>query len=309
MIKKQSQRKEKADMLREAMLFSLTRSSWSNRAHVDKNVLTGNATNESVNVTKRLLKSPDLKNINDFLGEIYVWCLSRAVPSTAIRNGIYFVKQDQVKAFEAKLSSAQKYLMDTLVPEFLSTYDDARRAAQKPASEGGLGDLFNEKDYPDPEELESSFGLNWSWLALSVPDELPEEVRERECAKLQESYDTARGEITLALRVAFQELVKHAADRLTPDADGKGKIFRAGSMLENFENFFETFSARNLLEDADLEKVVNQARAIISGVPDADALRADESLQHTVGESFKAVAKTLDSLVERAKVRKFDFSV
>jgi len=275
-------------VLRNATLFSLTRNAWSNYRKADKSkiTVTGSATHESggsssdtaanrVNVTKKLIESAELDAVRKYMNDMYGWCLARSMPSTAIRRGIYFVKNDQVLSFEDKLAEAQAQLRDVVVPAFLAKYEDAKEAAKKPASEGGLGELYNEDDYPTVDDLRGMFGLKWSWLQLGVPDELPDAVRGREVAKLKESFLEAQEEIRFALREGFKDLVSHAIDRLTPGPDGKRKIF-CESTFEKFTEFFETFNARNLLEDEELEAVVAQAKEIVAGLS-VDDLRNEES--------------------------------
>ncbi|MCU0785365.1 MAG: hypothetical protein MUF81_15195 [Verrucomicrobia bacterium] len=55
-----------------------------------------------------------------------------------------------------------------------------------------------------------SFGLEHLWFALSVPDELSEEIRVRENQKLRDSYAKAQEEITFTLRAGLASLVTHA---------------------------------------------------------------------------------------------------
>jgi len=294
-------------ILRQAMLFSLTRRVWSNRQQADSDRVQTTGDKDKLNLTKKLLNSPELNAINEHLNEVYKWCLNRAMPSTTIRRGIYFVKQTMIAEFEARLQAAQRKLRDELVPTFINTYPLCCLEMRKPAAEGGLGDLFDAGDYPSVEELSKPdmFSIEWSWLALSVPDELPEEVREREVKKLQDSFKTAQEEIKWALRAAFKQLIDHAVERLTPDANGKPKEFR-NSLVTNFENFFDTFHARDLMDDAELQQLVNQARSIVINLPDPKKLRQQADLQYETAKAFVNVGKVLDTLVATKPTRLFD---
>lgn len=294
-------------ILRQAMLFSLTRRVWSNRQQADKVHIQTTGDKKKLNLTKQLLNSPELDAINEHLNEVYKWSLNRAMPSTTIRRGIYFVKQTMISEFEARLIAAQRKLRDVLVPAFIRTYPLCVLAMRQPAAEGGLGDLFEETDYPSIEELSKPdvFSIEWSWLALSVPDELPEEVREREVKKLRDSFKQAQEEIRWALREAFKQLVDHAVERLTPGPDGKVKEFR-NSLVTNFEDFFDTFHARDLMDDAELQQVVAQAREIVRGLPDPKKLRQQADLQYDTAKSFAKVGKVLDTMVATKPTRLFD---
>lgn len=301
-------------VLRNSMLFSLTRHQWSNRRAADRNKLDTTGDKRRFTVTKSLLKSPELDAIVEHLNEVYTWCFNRAMQSTAVRRGIYFVNRAVIQAFEDKLRTAEAKLRgpEGLVEKFLATYDERKEAMKLPAP-NGLGDEYKERDYPTKQQLREAFRLEWSWLALSVPDELPEEVRERESAKLRESFEQAQNEIQYALRAGFADLIKHAVDRLSPDADGNPKTFQK-SLVGNFLEFFDTFTARNFLGDAELEKLVTQAKGIVSGLPTdikeaAEALRSSPDIRQTTVAGFEQLSAELGKLVVDVPVRKFNFDL
>jgi hypothetical protein len=294
---------ETPSVLRNAMLFSLTRRAWSNHIRADKAKVETTADKKNLNLTKRLLNSPELDKVTDHLNETYDWCLARAMPSTALRRGIYLVKRDMVAAFEAYLTAAERRLKDELIPAFLGTYDECQLEMAMAKEQGGLGDLYDEKDYPTKDEIPGMFGIEWAWLALSVPNELPEEVRARETTKLRESYSRAQEEIVAALRTGFKQLVDHAVERLTPDADGKQKILR-GTFVSNFQAFFETFNARDLMDDRELAAVVEQARQIL-GSTDVETLRKEVKVREELAARFSEVLPVLDNLVTTRPGRRF----
>lgn len=276
-------------ILRNSMLFSLTRRAWSNRRQADKSKIVTTADKSKLNLTKQLLVSAELDAITDHMNEVYNWCMGRAMPS-ATRRGIYFVRRDMVAEFEAALETALTKLQTELVPAFLRNY-----LGQCEEMRTKLGDFFDERDYPGVDVIEASFSIEWSWLALSVPNELPEEVREREVAKLRQSYADAQTEIRQALRTGFKDLVDHAVERLTPATDGTPKVFR-NSLINNFNEFFDTFHARNLMDDAELAGAVSQARQILSGI-NPEALRTSDDIRQQVIAGFQQVAALTDGLV------------
>jgi hypothetical protein len=294
-----------AAILRQAMLFSLTRHAWSNRREGDKTAIETTADKKNLNMTKRLLNCKELDAVNEHLNAIYEWCFSHAMQSRT-RKGIYFVKRDMIPEFEARLAEANRKLREDLVPALVAAYPAARESMRLPAENGGLGDLFKESDYPTAAELAKSFYVEWSWLALSVPNELPEEVRQREVAKLRESMEAAQQEVVYALRVGFKKLVDHAVERLTPNPDGSVKVLRESTLTGNFEQFFEAFHARDLMGDSELSALVDQARAIVKDMPDSEKLRKRRSLLSSTAASFKKVGDVLDTLIINTPIRKFD---
>jgi hypothetical protein len=298
-------------LLREAMLFSLTLHQWGNRHKADaEHLLNTTGDKKKFNLTKRLVTSPELNAITQHLDDVYKWCGDRSMQAVTIRKGLYFVKRDMIPEFERHLTAAVRKLRDELVPAFVSTYPTQRDAMNKAADAGGLGDAWNAKDYPKPEELASpsTFAIEWSWLALSVPEELPEEVRVREIAKLQKSFEEAQQEIRYALRAGFKKLIDHAVERLTPGEDGRPKRLYAEAMVTNFQEFFDTFNARDLMGDHELRELVERARDIIKGT-DTDDLHEQASVRMDTALAFAKVGEVVDELVKAVPSRRFDLSI
>jgi hypothetical protein len=92
---------------------------------------------------------------------------------------------------------------------------------------------------------------------------------------------------------------------LTPGPDGKYKKFY-DSTLTNLKEFMSTFSARNIVEDKELEDLVTKAQGILEGA-DVTKLRDGEMFKQAVAGKMKEVKETLSTLVT-TRSRKFNFS-
>ncbi len=283
------------EILRRAVLFSLTTHSWRNRKQADPSKVTADCATGALNSTKRLLESDALNAIMAHLNATYNWCLARAMYS-GVRRGVYFVKRDMVGEFESYIAQAGAELRDVLVPAFLAEYEACIAGAAKPAADGGLGELFDRKDYPSPDDLAACFGFDHSWLALSVPDELPEEVNRRECAKLRASFEEAQVEVKFALREGFKALVDKARSLLVEKkSDGRQRAFRQKS-LEAMDKFFATFEARNMMADGELTALVCEAKSALRGI-DVKKLARDSVFRGEVAERFNVVNVELEKLL------------
>lgn len=291
------------NILRNAMLFSLTTHSWRNRRQADSTKITADCDAKKLNTTKRLMESEKFDALHKHLNLTYNWCLSRAMFS-CIRRGVYFVKRTMVPEFEAYLDEANKQLREKFVPEFVAEYQACKEKSKLPAYQGGLGVLYDEADYPTTEALTAMFSFEWSWLALSVPDELPEEVRVRECAKLRESFFDAQTEVRFALREGFKGIIDNALELLETKPGEKPRRF-TDATVGTFEKFFETFNARNMMEDKELETVVAEARKVIGGITDTKSLRDSETLRQATAKQFEKVGKVLSKLVAERPTRRF----
>ena len=308
-------------ILRNAMLFGLSRHAWGNRCQANRSKLqteeTDAVTGETkakkiskrVNATKQLIVCDEYNACIAALNDTYTWVLKRSMLATGIGRGVNLVKRSMVSEIVAKVEADRKALREQLVPALVAAYPAAKEAAKRPVNEaepekGGLGSLYDESDYPTPEKLAASFDIEYRLFALSVPDELPEEIRAAENAKLKEMYAEVQTEAKFALREAFARMVNHATDKLTVKPGEKEKGFRQNSFVENWQEFFETFEARNLMEDSDLARLVSQAKGILSGVK-PDDLKRNQELRELVATRFAEVEKVMDTLVAERPSRKF----
>lgn len=318
-----------AEQFRSAVFFSLSISRWGNRAKVKDQgrlaeylALLNQKDGEEITVravegggtaatktTKVLIRSEPLDKLNEFLNKTKAdLCgpFGKANPSR-IREGLFVVAKPLVQEFEDKLAAALKELKEKYLPPVLEDYLPAKeRAKNTKVKEGGLGPIYDERDYPLSSELAEMYGFSWQWLALGVPDDLPAALRAQAAEKLEKQFTEAAEEVKDALRISFQKLIEHAVSCLKPGDDGKQRVFR-NSMLENIQSFIDVFSARNIMNDTELGALVNKAQDVLIGVPAIDALRKDANARETTLKAFEEVKAILEPLVESKKSRRFNF--
>jgi len=285
------------DLLSQASLFTITLRQWGNRRKADLDAAEIDADKDQLHLTKQLIESPEYKEIVRYLHEIKVWALNRCMPSF-VKSGVFVVRLDMIREFETKLSSDLEYLRGVLIPSFVRAYP-----AQVEAARGRLRGQFNMRDYPSSSFFESAFGIEWGWIAFGIPENVPKDIQEREFQKLQQRMIDAEVEIRAALRASFADLIDKAVDKLKVAPGEKPKVFR-DSLVGNFNEFFETFRARNLMNDAELEVVVGKARAILSKVT-PDALRSRATIREKTASAFEEVKAEVEKLVADAPTRKF----
>ena len=80
------------------------------------------------------------------------------------------------------------------------------------------------------------------------------------------------------------------------DNYGKPKIFKS-SMVSNLTDFMDNFKNRDLFEDSELGELIEQAKAIVSGLS-PDDLRSDDIFRHKIAEDMKSVKEQIDTAIE-----------
>jgi len=281
-------------------------------------------TNGAVKVTKRLLMkkpqteqdpTPDpFEDTCSFLNatkEQLVGQFGKALPSK-IKEGLFVVRKDLVQEFEDKLREALVQLESHYIPLVAGDYEDAKsRAKDTPVKQGGLGPLYREADYATCNDFCKAFGLEWQWLALGVPDDLPAALKAEAQAKLETQFAEAAEEVKIALRVAFQELIAHATEKLTVTPGEKPKVFR-DTLIENIHAFIESFQARNIMNDQQLAGLVDQARIVLMGKEGdglgANKLRKFANVREDTRAQFAEIQRQLDGMLETEAKRRFNLS-
>ncbi len=276
-----------------------------NARKVSTSKITVDADKSMLHVSKNLLDSPEYDAIKTHDGKTRAWLYTRALPSL-FKEGVYRVPNKLVTDLDDYLTVRAAERTE-LVNEFKKSYEMRVRQALT-----RLNGLANPRDYLTADEAASRFGLEWRYVTFATPDalkNLKEGLFEREREKLAELVKQANEEIRTVLRVQMQALVQRMVTQLQPSKDGKKKKIY-DSLVGNVEDFLETFSARNLADDTELQALVTKARQTLNGV-DADLLRANGSgmnlVKDSVRDGFTQISKQLDTMIVDKPARRFDF--
>jgi hypothetical protein len=279
------------DIYASTIALALDKSKFGNRRKVSLAKVEVDADKAMLSMSKRLLQSPELKAINAIDSEASEFLSDLTVPAF-FKPGIHLVPLKLVAKVDAKLTDL-KARRQVAVDEFVKVYPTAIEEMRTV-----LREMFNPADYPSAEELRRQFAFSWRYLNLGAPQALQSvsaklfnEQRDQIAAQVNE----AAVEIRNMLRGTMAELVNHMVDRLTPDADGKPKMFR-DTLVERFNTFLENFELRNVTNDAELQKLVAEAKNLTKGV-DADVLRNDEARREQVVKGIEAIKSSLSGMV------------
>lgn len=260
------------------------------------------ADKESLNVQKILMKSKSLDKLKSIRGLVNREVGRIAVPVSHFRRGTYLLPVQLVELMEKRLN---KLALDweRNVGEFMDEYPQVIAEARD-----RLDGLFNPNDYTSVEALRNNFRFEWNYSVAQTPQSLQgisKSLFEREQSRAAQQWQSAEREIRVALREGFSGLVEHFVERLTPDEDGKKKVFRS-SFVEGFRDFLDTFDGRNLTDDKSLNDLVEKAKKVMNGV-DVESLRKDDNIRDRVLGSFENLKdSTAELVVKKSRAISFD---
>lgn len=246
-----------------------------------------------IHASKDLLASPELDAIRQHDGQIRRMLEGKVSGPALFRSGVYMIAIDLVAPVDAELTARLEERSQILVPAFVAKYaaavEDARRK---------LGAHFKANEYPAPEAVASAFSASVRYFTLGSPqglEKIAADIFEREQTKAAEGWAAVLEESRAVLRAELADLVGAMVERLEPGPDGKARRF-AASTVENLDQFFELFAARNIANDASLQRVVTAARNALAGVSVKD-IRDSRAVRSNVRERFAEVKSQLDRLV------------
>jgi len=202
-----------------------------------------------------------------------------------IEPGVRLIRRNDVAMFDVHMTSVRAELSEA-VEELQRHYGELIDQAR-----ARLGNLFDLSDYePDLSEL---FAIEWEYPSCDPPEYLlrvSPQLYYNECARVQTRFDEAVRLAEQAFADELGQLVSHLAERLSDD--GSSKVFR-DSAVTNLLAFFERFQQLNIRSDEQLDRLVADARRVISGVQPQD-LRDHAAMRQHVANELVRVEASLD---------------
>ena len=278
-----------------------------NTKKVSNAVLSTNADTRILKIQKTLLDSKELEAIRTADGKMRNYLYRVCLPYDM---GIQLLPLTLLESVHDTLTAYADERTE-LVNIFCIAYPElckkAEQEIQTLAFELGLPfeTLWNPSDYPDVETVRSKFTFEFQYISFAVPESLKfAGIYEAEMTKAQEKIQTASEEITLLMRQTMLDLISHLKTALEPSTDGKTKRLFASSVI-NIQEFLDTFKARNITNDDELDALVTDVSKIIHPNFSVDVLKKDDAMKTAVHDTMQTVTEKLSMLVETVPGRKF----
>lgn len=286
-------------VLEKAIFVSISRKWPPLGKSIDKSIITSQADPAWLSASKYLYKCRELQNLFNWDQQITAFIKSRCLPFP-LKTGVYLLPKALFYEVENEFVKHVEG-MKPLVEAFVERYDDIVKA-----SKDRLKDQFNPGDYPTKEEVRLMFKFEWNYLKFGTDKEGLEEIDAVIAQREAEKYDAVVQEgseaIRLLLRKSFQDIVSHLMDVLTPEPGGRKKSLRKDG-FDPLNEFIRTFNPRDLTNDAELETLVNQAKALASGIA-PESVKSSEVLAQKLQDGFGKLKQQVDTMIVQNPIRK-----
>jgi hypothetical protein len=252
------------------------------------------ATNGTVSATKHLMAGVTKhKAIKDNAAMHRAWWASVSLPWFDGKGAPRAVNALAVTDLKVELGNRKRQYFE-LVEDFMPEYPVIRAQRQF-----DMGDLFDPKQFPSPQELRRKFAFNTDWYSLpdSADIRVVEGVDAEELKVLADEARTSEQKrIGHAMEVAASKLYKVVksmhATMATPIGE-KGAKFN-NTKLENILMVAELIPSLNLTNDPKLKALAAEAKKLATKSP--DELREDEVKRKQAAKEAETLATKLASM-------------
>ena len=187
---------------------------------------------------------------------------------------------------------------------FLAAYEGLVERAKLPAVDGGLGSLFNERDYPAPSSIKGLISLEYEedFLPQSGDfriDGLSQVQIDRIQAQVDGRIKDATADAMANARERLGTVVQRMADTLAKQPGQKGYGFK-GTLISGLQAELEVLKNLNLTDDLELEAMRQDVEDQLT-TEDAQTLREDSSKRAIMAAKAAAMQKRMGSFYGVAK--------
>jgi hypothetical protein len=156
-----------------------------------------------------------------------------------------------------------------------------------------LGDLFNDKDYPPPEELRKKFRVDLDIDGITEPEDfriaLPEKELNQLKATMERSIERRLSDAMQDVWLRIAELLEHYIEKMN---DGEA-IFR-DSTVNNLVDLMNILPGLNVTGDPKLREIRQRIMETI-GDYQPDDLRKDDSLRAAAAKEAREIRESMNA--------------
>lgn len=233
------------------------------------------------------------KAIKDYTALIRAWWVSVTLPWFDGKGGPRAVNALAVTDIDAELGAkARQYW--ALVDEFMPVYPNIRAQRQFE-----MGALFDDRQFPSPDELRRKFGFARAWYSLPNSDDIRvmEGVDAKELERIAtQAAESERARLANAMETAAQRLhkvVQSMHETMATPIGEKGAKFN-DSKLENILAVAELIPTLNLTNDPKLTALAKEAKKLALKSP--GELREDAVKRANAAKEAETLAAKLRSM-------------
>ena len=270
-----------------AMLVNLSIAQWSgrklDRVVTDEVVVAHSADRDAGRWNKSLVLGRALEAVKRAANDARTCHYQHSLPWTD--DGARILTAAHFLGYTAKVGEYERRF-NAAADDFARDYPSFVTAARS-----GLGDMFNEADYPPAADVRRRFSVSVDFRPLPCGDDFRVDLSADDVARIkgdiEASVQTATAEAMRDLWRRLYEAVRHVSDKLK-DGDA---IFR-DSLIGNVRELVDLLPALNLTGDTDLAAAVVEVKGKLADL-DPQALRDHETDRAQAARTADEIARKM----------------
>jgi len=235
---------------------------------------------------KATIAKEALEDVSKLVNEIRTYFYTQTLPWTdegkRLKSMVDFLEfTAQIRNFET--------LFNDKADQFTANYPDLIEEAKN-----RLNGLFNQKDYPTPQEIRNKFYFSIKFDPIPEAGDIRVNIQQDELDKLNSDLETRKNDaIAQAMKdpyIRLHDAIKHAQERLS---DPKA-IFR-DSLIDNIVDLLKILPSLNVTNDPTLDKLREEVSEKLTRY-DADTLRESSNCRKETADEADALLKKMEGL-------------
>lgn len=276
----------------QCMIVSLSISRWygfARDAQLGRDVATAHqADSDTANVSKRLMPSSALKDVNSSLTAVRNHFYKNTLPWRD--NGDRLLTRKMYMEFVEE-HEALRTKADAAIEKFI-TQDYPRELDR---AEFRMGGIFNAEDYPSQNELRALYRVRLDFEPVGDASDFRVDMDQAHVDQIRQSIEQGvNARVATAMQEVWERLsktLKHFHDRM---ADTDASFKRA--TVDNLREIAEVLPKLNVLDDPDLEAIRLDIEQHLAGYDAAD-LRSDPAKREAATTEAKRIMSTMNGFM------------
>jgi len=220
------------------------------------------AVRSAAKVTKHLMAGTSArKDIADYAAATRMWHNTKTLPwadrgSRLIPLSLFFDYKQE--------ADVRKATFDGMVDKFIDEYPQHVEKAK-----ANLGDLFDETDYPDAEEVRKKFSFKLVFSPMPESGDFRLDIPAQALEEIKQEYEASQNaRLAEAMREPWDRLYKvlqNISAKLTDTNDDEKKRYHE-TLISNAQDLCTMLTHLNVTRDPELEKARRDLQSALLGV-------------------------------------------
>jgi hypothetical protein len=259
---------------------------------------------------KKIFQSEELEEIAALDAGIYKHLKALSMPSSKriaiLKSGIYVIPATRFEELDEWLKE-KRHERAAWVRRLVIKFEENKQRMKADGDHGGLGDLYDDADYPTPEALTKAFEMSHAFFMFDAPTSLRRisvTLFEEQRQALQVEWRNALEEWNDLLLEQAKQLLDKMNEQLEPGDNGRPKRLTTAwgkKMLE----FVDAFGEKNLADNKALGDTLDEIRKLVNNT-DAKEVRKRPDVYNEIRQTFGTLRERVGGMVtERRRMIRF----